>query len=77
MNNCEIKVASPKCLTLGQIIDTLRCEAIVFNRYGDEIGIIYTNKDTVRGDGKDENLLDEPVYGIYADDDKLEITVRG
>ena len=77
MDNCEIKVADPKCLILGQILNTLRCEAIVFNRYGDEIGVIHTNKDTVRGDGKDENLLDEPVYGIYANEDKLEITVRG
>lgn len=77
MNNCEIKVVNPRCLTLGQILNTLRCEAIVFNRYGDEIGVIHTNKDTVRGDGKDESLLDEPIYGIYADDYKLEITVKG
>ena len=77
MNNCEIKVTSPKFLTLGQILSTLRSKAIVFNRYGDEIGVIHTNKDTVRGDGKDKNLLDEPVYGIYAEEDVLEITVRG
>ena len=76
-DNCEIKVKSPKYVTLGQILNILHCEAIVFNRYGDEIGLIYTNKDTVRADGKDEELLDEPVYGIVADEDKLTITVRG
>lgn len=75
---CTITVNTRSELTLGSIMDYLSDNVVVLNKYLDEIGMIRNNgEEVIRGDGKDGNLAEEPVYDIRAVGNKVYIVVRG
>ena len=75
---CTITVNTKLELTLGCIMDYLSGNVIILNRYLDEIGMIKNNgEEVIRGDGKDGNLAEEPVYDIRAVGNKVYVVVRG
>lgn len=77
-STCTITVNTRSELTLGCIMDYFSDNVIILNRYLDEIGVIRNNgNEVIRGDGKDGNLAEEPVYDIRAVGNKVYVTVRG
>lgn len=75
-NFCSIIIKDKSELTLGSIMDYFYDNAIILNKYLDEIGMI-TKENIIRGDGKDGNLAEEPVYDIRAVGNKVYVVVRG